>query len=211
VYGSVASQMQRMAYGNAKTMVNESLVRAAVILYFEQSGEESRKNLRRIREEQRLGFFWMDQLVDSLKQYDAQRAQYPTFSSYVLRVASFYRELAPRSSEQARAFGAKCAHVVSIEPFANHEQTVDPSTETIRVVVDRPLDPNAGFSIAPGMNGNDHYPITGQPRFDVGGLKILLPVHLQPNQTYSFVLTPLAFATLDGYPLESYKVEFKTK
>jgi Domain of unknown function (DUF4932) len=74
LYATVADQMRQMAYGDAETMVNESLVRAAVIVYFQQTGEESHKSLKRIRQEQRLGFFWMDQLVDMLKQYEAQRA-----------------------------------------------------------------------------------------------------------------------------------------
>ena len=91
-----------MAYGNAETMVNESVVRAAGIVYFQQNGEEGRKNLQRTREEQRLGFFWMDQLVDRSKQYKAQRMEYPTFSSYVPQVASFYRGLAAHVSEQPR-------------------------------------------------------------------------------------------------------------
>jgi hypothetical protein len=198
-------------YGDAETMVNESLVRAAVIVYFQQNGEERHKNLKRIREEERNGFFWMDQLVDKLKQYEAHRAQYPTFSSYVPQVGLFYRELAPHASEDARVFDARSAHVVSIEPFANHAQDVAPSIETITIVVDKPLDPSAGFSINLGMDGTDHYPIAGKPTFDASGLHILLPLHLQPHQTYSFVLTPLAFATPEGYPLSSYKVEFKTK
>jgi len=81
--------MRRMAYGDSKAMVYESLVRAAVIVYFQQSGEDSRKNLKRIREEQRYGFFWMDRLVDKLKLYEAQRTQYPTFSSYIRRSRCF--------------------------------------------------------------------------------------------------------------------------
>jgi hypothetical protein len=211
VFNSLADQMRRMAYGTPETMVYESLVRAAVIVYFQQNGEDGHKNLKRIREEQRFGFFWMDQLVEMLKQYESQRAQYPTFSSYVPQVASFYRELAPHASNQAKAFQEKCAHVVSIEPFANRAQNVEPSIQTVTVVLDKPLDPIAGFSINPGMSGAEHYPITGKPQFDAGGLQIVLPVHLQPNQAYSFVLTPLAFATPDGYPLESFKVDFKTK
>ena len=101
--------------------------------------------------------------------------------------------------------------MVGIEPFANHAQDVAPSIETITIMVDKPLDPSAGFSMNLGMDGTDHYPIAGKPTFDASGLHILLPVHLQPNQTYGFVLTSLAFATPEGYPLSSNKVEFKTK
>lgn len=211
VYASVAEQLQRLAYGDAQTMVNESLVRAAVIVYFQQNGEDSRKNLKRIREEQRLGFFWMDRLVDMLKQYEEQRGRYPTFSSYAPQVASFYRELAPHATEALAAFDARCAHVIGIEPLANHAQNVDPSLRSITILVDKPLDPNSGISINYGPDGREHYPIVSNPTFDAGGQHILLPVQLKPSQAYSFVLTSARFATPDGYPLDSYTVEFKTK
>jgi Domain of unknown function (DUF4932) len=108
------------------------VVRAAVILYFRQAGEEVAKNQRRVREEQRNGFVWIDELVALLEQYERKRAQYPAFASYMPQVAQFYRDLPLR-------------------------------------------------------------------------------LHLKPNQTYSFVLTPRAFVTTDGYPLVSYTVEFRTK
>ena len=188
-------------------MVDESLVRAAVIVYFQEKGEESGKNLQRIREEQQHGFLWMDELVDKLKVYEAQRALYPTFPSYLPQIGLFYRDLAPRT---ATAFAARCAHVVSLEPFPNHAQDVDASVRLITIVVDKRLD-SRGYSINYGAEGSEHYPISDKPTYGEGGLQILLPVQLKPNQTYSFVLTPLAFHTQDGYPLENYTVEFKTR
>ena len=211
IFAVVASKMKLMAYDNAKTMVDESLVRAAVIVYFQDSGEDSRKNLRRIREEQRNGFFWMDTLVDKLKQYETQRTQYAKFSSYMPQIGVFYRDLAPHVTEGAAAFEAKSAHVVGMEPFVNHAQDVDASVKTIKIVVDKPLDPNAGSSISYGNGGSKAYPIKGKPEFADGGIHILLPVELKPNQAYSFVLTGYAFMTPDGYPLANYTVEFKTK
>jgi Domain of unknown function (DUF4932) len=191
IYATVADQMGRMAYGDSKAMVDESLVRAAVIIYFQQSGEDSRKNLKRIREEQRYGFFWMDQLVDDLKLYEAQRTQYPTLSSYVPRITVFYSELAKHASAMAAEFDAKSAHVVKIGPFANHAEEVDPSVKMVTITVDKPLDPS-GYSINRGIDGDEHYPIAGKPTFGDDGLHILLPVQLKPSQRYSFVLTPMA-------------------
>ena len=211
IYDTVMKQMGGMGYGKAETMVVESLVRAAVIVYFQRAGEAGTRNLRRIRQEQRNGFYWMDRLVDSLKQYDAQRAQYPSFSAYLPQIAQFYRDLAPKASAEAAAFDAKSAHVIGVEPFANQAQEVDASLKTITIVLDKPLDAAAGYSINQTTDGADHYPIAGKPSFDVGGLRIVLPVQLQPNHAYSFVLTPMAFATPDGYPLVRYRVDFKTK
>ena len=97
------------------------------------------------------------------------------------------------------------------EPFANHAQDVDTWVRTIAVIFDKPLDATAGYSVNYGDGGKEHYPITGQPTFERGGQRPVLPVDLKPNQTYSFVLTPRRFVTTDGYPLVSYTVEFRTK
>lgn len=200
-----------MAYGNAETMVDESLVRAAVIVYFRQAGEDAAKNQRRVSEEQRNGFVWMDELVALLEQYQRKRAQYSTFASYMPQVAQFYRDLPPRLTAEMATFDAKSAHVVRIEPFANHTQDVDAGVRGITVTFDKPLDTKAGYSINYGNGGKEHYPITGQPVFEQGGERLVLPVDLKPNQAYSFVLTPRAFVTTDGYPLVSYTVEFRTR
>jgi Domain of unknown function (DUF4932) len=211
VYATVGTQLKKMAYGDSETMVNESLVRAGVIVYFQQRGESRRDNQRRIRQEQRNGFFWMDGLVEKLKQYQAERDQYPTFSSFMPQVAAFYHELATSASSAAADFDSKAAHVVTVQPFANHDQAVDASIRTITIIVDKPLDPEAGYSINKATDAGDDFPIAGKPKFGDAGLKILLPVELKPNQKYGFVLTPLGFTTADGYPLASYEVEFKTK
>ena len=76
---------------------------------------------------------------------------------------------------------------------------------------DKPLDPAQGYSINYGSEGKDHYAISGPPQFVPGGKAITLPVELKPGWSYSFVLTGRAFASRDGYPLESCEVSFKTK
>ncbi len=101
--------------------------------------------------------------------------------------------------------------MLSTEPFANDAQDVDASVKVITIVLEKPLDPGAGYSVSPGIGGKKHYPLTGKPTFTDGGLRILLPVQLQPNQTYSFALTQMAFPTRDGYPLSTFSVDFKTK
>jgi hypothetical protein len=211
VFKVVAEQLRRLAYGNAQTMVDESLVRAAVIVYFRDAGEDRVRNVKRIRQEQRMGFLWMDQLVEMLEQYEGSRTQYSTFSLFMPRVSKFYNELAPKLPAEAEAYEAKSAHVASMEPFANHARDVDASVKSITIILDKPLDTGAGYSVNYGAGGRDHFPLAGNPRFEAGGLHVLLPVQLKPNESYGFVLTSAAFVTPDGYPLAEYPVEFKTK
>jgi hypothetical protein len=211
VFENVKEQMQRLAYGNAETMVNESLVRAAVIVYFQEADEETARNQRRIRSEQRNGFPWMGQLVEKLREYEANRAQYPNLSAYMPQIEQFFADLSDRMPAFQAEFDSKSAHVVKVEPFANHAQDVDSSLTAITIVLDKPLDPKAGYSLTYGPAGQAHFPLAGKPQFEDGGLRLVLPVALKPNETYTIVLLPIAFSTADGYPLVEYTVDFKTK
>ena len=197
-------------------MVIESLVRAAVIHYMESRGHESREVRYLMRGEQLTGFVWMDELVDLLHQYSAQRSHYRTFESFIPVVAQFYRSLAPRISEKIASFSQRCVHVSGMQPFPNHSENADPAIKELVITFDKALDPQAGpkhhgYSISLGPDGNENFPISGAPEFLPGNLSIKLPVVLKPDWNYSFVLTPLAFASQDSYPLESYTVAFKTK
>ncbi len=216
VFERVADKMRAQAYGNSDTMVIESLVRAAVIQYMESRGHESREVRYLMRGEQLTGFVWMDELVDLLHQYSSQRSHYRTFESFIPAVAQFYRSLAPRISEKIASFSQRCVHVSGMQPFPNHSEDADPAIKELVITFDKALDPQAGpkhhgYSISLGPDGNENFPISGAPEFLPGNLSIKLPVVLKPDWNYSFVLTPLASASQDGYPLESYTVAFKTK
>jgi len=210
VFERVADKMRAQAYGNSDTMVIESLVRAAVIEYLKSKGHESSEIQRTIREEQLIGFVWMDELYELLHQYSAQRTRYPMFESFMPVVAKFYSSLGPRISDKIASFSQRCVHVSGMQPFPNHSERVDPAIKELVITFDKALDPH-GYSISLGPDGNEHFPISGAPEFLPDNLSIKLPVVLKPDWNYSFVLTPLAFASQDGYPLESYMVAFKTR
>lgn len=210
VYKSVADQMQAMAYGNSEVMVQESLVRAAVILYFESRGHSSRDIQRRIIRERANSFLWMDELCSLLRKYTSQRGRYPTFDAFMPAVVQFYRGLPPRLGEIRANFDKYCVHVTGIQPFPNHSEGVDPAQRELIITFDKPLDP-AHYSINYGAGGEEHWPITGSPEYLPGNQSIELRLALKPGWQYSFVLTGLSFASPDGFPLEAYTVEFKTK
>jgi hypothetical protein len=99
--------------------------------------------------------------------------------------------------------------------FPNHSASVDVGTREIVVTFDKPLDPESGprhhgYSIDYGPEEEEHFPVSGKPEFLPGNRSIKLPVELKPDWTYSFVLTPRAFRSTEGYPLVSYTVAFKT-
>lgn len=209
VLAQVAGQMQSMGYPNSDIMVYESLVRVNVILYFESQGRSRADLQAKIRDEQKRGFLWMDELFDFMHRYTPQRSRYPTFDSFMPDVAQFYRELPPRLAEIKANFYKKYVHVASIEPFPNHSRDVDPGTRKIIVKFDKPL-LCCHYSMS-DPDGRDHYPIAGTPDFLAGDQSIKLTIALKPGWHYSFMLTDLSFASPDGFPLEPYTIDFDTK
>jgi Domain of unknown function (DUF4932) len=210
IYRPVADQMKEMAYGNPKIMVDESLVRAAVILYFESHGKKAEEIKYMTVREQADGFVWMDELCDLLRQFESRRNRYPAFRSLVPAIAEFYRSLAPRITEKIASFEGQCVHVTGLHPFPNHSSDVARDTKEMTVTFDKPLLPG-NYSMNLGADGKEHFPIIGKPEFLPGNRSIKLQVELKPEWTYDFVLTPRGFRSTDGYPLVSYTVAFKTK
>jgi uncharacterized protein DUF4932 len=210
VFAQLAGQMHSQEYTNSDIMVYESLVRVNVILYLASKGRSRADLQAKIRDEQKRGFLWMDELYDFMDQYTSQRSRYPTFDSFMPVVAQFYRDLPQRLAGMKANFYKNYVHVTAVEPFPNHSHDVDPGTREIIVKFDKPL-VCCHYSINYGPDGKEHFPIVGTPAFLGGNQSMKLTVALKPGSHYSFTLTDESFASQDGFPLESYTIDFDTK
>ena len=89
-------EMRRQAYGAGGTVLNETMVRAAVIRYLmayadsAAVADEMRDQVNRCR------FIWMPEAVALLGEYEAHRDRYPDFRSFMPRVVEFFDETAAR-------------------------------------------------------------------------------------------------------------------
>ena len=84
--------MAKQAYGNWKTVINESLVRAAVICYMldkEYKPEEIRNELL---EQVQRNFRWMPELVTLLRKYEKKQFKYGNFENFYPNVIDFFTE-----------------------------------------------------------------------------------------------------------------------
>ena len=92
--------MAKQAYGNWKTVINESLVRAAVICYMldkEYKPEEIRKEL--LDQIQR-NFRWMPELVSLLRNYEKKQSKYGNFENFYPKIIDFFRDYAKSENER---------------------------------------------------------------------------------------------------------------
>ena len=82
-----AYAMERQAYSDWQTVINESIVRAAVILYMLDQGFDQKQVLNELANQVCCSFNWMPELVTSLRYYAAHRDQYPTLNDYYPEIA----------------------------------------------------------------------------------------------------------------------------
>ena len=81
------------AYGNWQSMLNESLVRAAVIKYYKDTGYGQQVINERLELENKLGFPWIKELSEKLDYYDSNRNQYPNFEYFVPELVIFFNQV----------------------------------------------------------------------------------------------------------------------
>jgi hypothetical protein len=198
IYAPVEAAMKRQSYGNWKTMLNESLTRAATVEYvMEHDGPEAAQ--RAIRQENSRSFFWMSDLVALLDAYRGDRRQYPTFESFMPRVAQFFDDLAPRIHELTDRLQPK---VISTS-IAEGARDVDPGVTGIVVRFSMPMSrvgPAKGSKLSGG-------------RFDETGTVLTIPVTLEPERDYVIPLRwsgGQSFLSADGVPLPATLLRFRT-
>jgi hypothetical protein len=198
IYEAVAPAIERQSYGNWKTMLNESLARAVTIEYaVEHDGPEAARIL--IGKENSRSFFWISGLVDLLGAYRKDREQYPTFESFMPRVAVFFNQTAANIHDLTDRLRPK---VVSTS-IADGARDVDPGVTKIAVRFSMPMNPNGPDKSAKVSGG----------RFDQTGAALTIPVTLEPERDYAIPLRwsgGQPFVSASGVPLPDTVLRFRT-
>ncbi len=209
IYDRVMEIMRAQAYGNWKTMVDESLVRAAVIQYLEsREGAEAARRAA-ITEEAR-GFYWTSELASLLGSYEAQRDRYPDFASFLPRVAEYFTALAPRVDSMRATFDASRPRLVGILPDTTGG--MDPRTSELVLVFDRPM--MAGYSLNTLAGARGGPPAVTGAAWDASGTRLTFQVSLAPGTDYAIRLNSMiggSFRSAAGVPLPATPVVFRTR
>jgi hypothetical protein len=208
IYPHRQAKMEQQAYGNWKTMMYESLVRACTVRYvLAHDGPAAAQ--KTVDYNRGRGFTWTGKLAGLLGEYERQRDEYPTLDAFMPRVVKFFESVAQHIEEEEQA-AADAPKVVSMNP-PNGATDVDPGLAVITVVFDRAMAPGS-WSV---VGGGPQFPeTTGQPSYDADRHVFSLPVRLKPGWTYRFMLNSqryTSFRSADGTPLEPLNVTFTTR
>ena len=82
--------MRRQAYSTWRNILEESLVRAATICYLIDHNYDEKDIRNAIIEQVDRNFFWMPELVQTLRYYESHRKKYPTFTSFYPEIIRFF-------------------------------------------------------------------------------------------------------------------------
>jgi hypothetical protein len=204
IHRVVQRSMRALAYNRWQTMLNEAVVRAAVIRYL--LAKDSRTAAERETRLQRgMGFVWMEELVSLLGDYETDRTRYPTFATFMPRIVAYYNRLAPRVDRVVAEFEQQRPRIVSAS-IRDGTTDVDPTLDTLVVHFDRPVD---AIITLVGNHGGGTPELTAAA-FDVTHTTLTLGIRLEPRRDYVLPLGPGAFVGRDGYPLSSFVLHFRT-
>jgi hypothetical protein len=207
LFAETEQTMKAQAYSNWETVMNEALVRAAVIKYAKDNGASQPMLDQMIAQEESRGFFWIRKLVAKLENYDSRREAYPTLESFMPQLLAFYQNEVDGWIEMLRQIEQQRPKVVSIAEFENGSTQVDPALKTITIVFDRPL-MGQGYSI---HNGSGAFPKTEGVAYADENRNVVMHVALEPDTEYGFVLKGTRFRSVDGVGMKDYMVRFKTR
>jgi hypothetical protein len=208
-YELAKDKMHRQAYGNACTMLNEILVRASVIKYFQAHHTKEMKIKQMISYEQANGFIWIDTLVKSLTEYEASRKDFPTLEKYMPNIVLLQNSLVPE--ELIKETDAKRPQIVSFS-IRNNSEDVDPATKELTLTFDRPMYTRP-YGMSKGKCGDKCWPkITSVKWNQESKNELIIYLELEPDHFYSMRFPESFMMDENGFIMkETYTLDFKTK
>ena len=204
-------ELSRMAYPDAKIMLDESFVRACVIRYQLQHDASANKDVL-VAEPQRMGFLLVPDLVMALDRYEHQRDKYATMGDYMAEIVNevnrydvqiVRRQMEEEASKQA-------TYTCNIQDGA----TEVPSGEyAIVITFSKPM--QGGVSLGFGR-GDGKFPALGRGRASVNWDESMtvqtIFVRLEPGTTYAFSINGPNYKTADGHTAKAIQdITFTTQ
>ena len=199
--------LSKQAYVNSQTMLHEILVRASVIKYMADHYPTNPEKY--FSNEKNKGFIWIEELYNSLLNYEQNRVKYPTLKSYMPEIVKVQNKLDPKKMVKEQE---KLMPVMSIANIKNNAQDVDATTTQIIVQFNKKMNTKANGSTY-GIKGKEYFPeIIWQKWNEETKTEWILEVKLEQNKEYSIAFPAQWFFSEDGVNAKNtVYLDFKTK
>ena len=185
-------QLRQEAYSSAKTMMDETFVRASVIRYMKTHYPQFDESAL-VKEEEKHGFILTQTLCDALKYYEQQRETYVTMSDfmpvYVKAVNDF--DLKQYKKQQKQQAKLNATYKVNLK---NGAKNVPSGPFLLTIVFSKPMTEGISLYIIPGT---DFPPFKGYSWHDEKTLEVSFL--LEPSHQYGFIVKGDGFYTKDGH------------
>ena len=210
ILDTMRSEMERQAYAQWETVLNESIVRASVVRYLLANTINKQIAENEVKKQVNRGWLWTRELVSLLEKYEGDRATYPTINEFYPAIIEFFKFTADSISLIKLKHESTLPTVISIEPFFNNAQNVAPDTKEMTINFSEPL-LGKGASINYGALGKENYPVKSVIGYINNNRSVKLELALKPDTEYELILTGEAFKNVEGTPLKAYSIKFRTK
>jgi Domain of unknown function (DUF4932) len=206
-------EMNRLAYGDSKTLLNESLVRACVIKYMqEHQYNDSEISIAKISNK-KIGFYWISELVKIFDHYQLNREKYITMQDFIPSLKEFFITASNNKEELKSNFQLNKANVISSSPKLN-EQNVSPEIDKISFTFDSELI-KGYYGIGPTRNQKEEFPEYPNKDslfvFSDNNRTITInSVKLKPNTEYKIRVIGKMFNTQSDNVSNDYILKFRT-
>lgn len=209
IYLKQREEMKTQAYSNWKIMLNEALVRAAVIKYMKDHRFDELEIANETSSQLERGFIWIEDLVKELEMYEKKRTIYPTLESYMPQLVEAYKRFADKLPMYQKRLDEMRPNVTEIDNLPHNGAVIDASTTGMRIHFDRPL-VGKGRSFSLGPKGKEAFPAFEGITYGKDNRSFTLVFKLEPGKEYQFVITGLSFKTVEGISMTNHLVEFST-
>ncbi len=204
IYASCASKMAPQGYGNGRTVLYESLVRACVVRCRAALEGESAER-EQLESEHGRHFVWTGELARLLRQYETGREAWPNFEAFMPKVIEFFATYA----ERLPAAEIVAPKLVGSTP-SNGAESVDPSLTELVFEFDQPMRDQSWSIVG---RPEEQPKIVGKLAYDAARKRLRVPVALEPGREYRFSLNSERFAGFvseSGSKLEPVAFRFST-
>lgn len=192
VFKEREKQLRQEAYSSAKTMMDETFVRASVIRYMKTHYPQIDEQAL-VKEEEKHGFILTQTLCDALKYYEQQRETYVTMSDfmpvYVKAVNDF--DLKQYKKQQKQQAKLNATYKVNLK---NGAKNVPSGPFLLTIVFSKPMIDGISLYMIPGT---DFPPFKGYSWHDEKTLEVSFL--LEPSHQYGLIVKGDGFYTKDGH------------